>query len=151
MKIVQGILDGREKKFGIAISRFNEFVTGKMLDGAVDMLKRHNVADEDITIVWCPGAFELPLVALRMAKTKKYDAIICLGTVIRGDTPHFEYICSEVSKGISRVMLDTQVPVIFGMITADTLEQAIDRAGTKAGNKGADAALSAIEMCNLEI
>lgn len=148
-KEIKGILDAKEKTFGIAISRFNEFVTQKLLDGALDCLKRHGAEDEKITVVWVPGSFEIPYAASKMAKSKKFDAVICLGTVIRGQTPHFDYIANEVAKGIARISLQTDVPTIFGVITADTLEQAIERAGTKAGNKGWDAALSAIEMTKL--
>ena len=148
-KEIKGMLDAKGKNFGIAISRFNEFVTQKLLDGALDCLKRHGAEDEKITIVWVPGSFEIPYAASKMAKSKKFDAVICLGTVIRGQTPHFDYIANEVAKGIARISLQTDVPTIFGVITADTLEQAIERAGTKAGNKGWDAALSAIEMVKL--
>lgn len=148
-KEIKGILDAKEKTFGITVSRFNEFVTQKLLDGALDCLKRHGAEDEKITVVWVPGSFEIPYAASRMAKSKKFDAVICLGTVIRGQTPHFDYIANEVAKGIARISLQTDVPTIFGVITADTLEQAIERAGTKAGNKGWDAALSAIEMTKL--
>jgi 6,7-dimethyl-8-ribityllumazine synthase len=148
-KVIKGMLDAEGKSFGIVISRFNEFVTQKLLDGALDCLKRHGSDDEKITIVWVPGSFEIPYAAQRMAKGKKYDAIICLGTVIKGATPHFDYIAAEVAKGIARISQETGVPTIFGVITADNLEQAIERAGTKAGNKGWDAALSAIEMAKL--
>ena len=145
----QGMLLGQGLKFGLVVSRFNEFITAKLLEGAQDALIRHGVAAEDIDIAWTPGSFEIPLVAKKMAQTGKYAAIICLGTIIRGGTPHFEYIAAEVSKGIAAVNLETGVPVIFGVITTDNLEQAIERAGTKAGNKGFDAAESAIEMANL--
>ncbi len=148
-KEVQGMLDAKGKSFGVTISRFNEFITQKLLDGALDCLRRHGAEEEKITIVWVPGSFEIPYAAHRMAKSKKYDAVICLGTVIRGQTPHFDYIANEVAKGVARISLETSVPTIFGVITADTLEQAIERAGTKAGNKGWDAALSAIEMAKL--
>lgn len=148
-KIIEGMLTAKGKKFGIVVSRFNEFLTQKLLDGALDTLTRHGVKSEEIEVVWVPGSFELPQVANKMAKSKKYDAVICLGTVIRGATPHYEYIASEAAKGIAKVGLDTGIPTIFGVITADNLEQAIERAGTKQGNKGADAALSAIEMTNL--
>ena len=137
------------QRFAIVVSRFNEFISSKMLSGAVDALVRHGVAEKDIDVAWTPGSFEIPLVARRMAERKKYAAVICLGAVIRGGTPHFDYIAAEVSKGVAQVGLQTGVPTIFGVITADTLEQAIERAGTKAGNKGADAAASAIEMANL--
>ena len=148
-KEIKGMLDAKGKTFGIAISRFNEFITQKLLDGALDCLKRHGADDEKITIVWVPGSFEIPYAAYRMAKSEKYDAVICLGTVIRGQTPHFDYIASEVAKGVAQVGLQSGVPTIFGVITADTIDQAIERAGTKEGNKGADAALAAIEMANL--
>ena len=148
-KNFEGLLLGKGLKFGIVVSRFNDFITNKLLEGAQDALLRHGVRQEDIDIARVPGAFEIPLIAQRLAQTKKYDAIICLGAVIRGGTPHFEYVASEVSKGIARVGLDTGLPVSFGIITADTLEQAIERAGTKQGNKGFDAAVSAIEMASL--
>jgi 6,7-dimethyl-8-ribityllumazine synthase len=131
------------------VSRFNEFISGKLLTGALDALKRHDARDEDIEILWVPGAFEIPLIAKKMARSKRYEAVICLGAVIRGSTPHFEYVAAEVSKGIALVGLETEIPVMFGIITSDTLEQAIERAGSKAGNKGWDAALGAIEMVNL--
>lgn len=149
MKIYEGKLIGEGLKIGIVISRFNEFITNKLLDGALDALKRHGVKDDDIEIAWTPGAFELPLIAKKMVMTKKYDAIISLGAVIRGDTPHFDYVANEVSKGIAKVSIDFDTPVIFGVLTTDTIEQAIVRSGTKAGNKGFDAAVSAIEMANL--
>ncbi len=145
----EGNLLGKGLKFGVVISRFNDFITSKLLEGAQDALLRHGVNQGDIDIARVPGAFEIPLVAQRLAQTKKYDAIICLGAVIRGGTPHFEYVATEVSKGIARVSLDSGLPVSFGVITADTLEQAIERAGTKAGNKGFDAAVDAIEMASL--
>jgi 6,7-dimethyl-8-ribityllumazine synthase len=148
-KIIEGMLTAKGKRFGIAVSRFNEFLTHKLLDGALDTLTRHGVKPEEVEVVWVPGSFELPQAANKMAKSRKYDAVICLGTVIRGATPHYEYIASEAAKGIAKVGLDTGIPAIFGVITADNLEQAIERAGTKQGNKGADAALSAIEMVNL--
>jgi 6,7-dimethyl-8-ribityllumazine synthase len=148
-KELKGMLDAKGKSFGITISRFNEFITQKLLDGALDCLRRHGAEDEKITIAWVPGSFEIPYAAHRMAKSNKFDAVISLGTVIRGQTPHFDYIANEVAKGVSRISLETGVPTIFGVITADTLEQAIERAGTKAGNKGWDAALSAIEMAKL--
>lgn len=143
------MLDAKGKTFGIVVSRFNEFITQKLVDGALDCLNRHGADDKKITIVWVPGSFEIPYAANKMAQSEKYDAIICLGTVIRGQTPHFDYIAGEVSKGIAKISLKTGVPTIFGIITADNLEQAIERAGTKAGNKGWDAALSAIEMAKL--
>lgn len=149
IKIFEGQLIADKFKFGIIVSRFNEFISNKLLEGALDALQRHGVLQENIEIAWVPGSFEIPLTAQKLAKTKKYDAVICLGAVIRGSTPHFEYVSSEVAKGIAKVNLDTGVPVIFGIITSDTLEQAIERAGTKAGNKGWDAALSAIEMADL--
>ena len=148
-KVFEGMLQGKGLKFAIVISRFNEFITGKLLDGAKDALKRHGVNDIDIDIAWAPGSFEIPLVAKKLADTKKYDAIICLGAVIRGATPHFEYVATEVAKGIAKVELETGIPVAYGIVTADNLEQAIERAGTKAGNRGFDAAANAIEMANL--
>jgi 6,7-dimethyl-8-ribityllumazine synthase len=148
-KQYEGMLLGKGLKFGVVISRFNEFFSQKMLEGARDALLRHGVNDDDIEEAWTPGSFEIPLIAQKMAQTKKYDAIICLGAVIRGGTPHFDYIAAEVTKGIAKVNLDTGVPVIYGVITTDTLEQAIERSGSKAGNKGFDAAVSAIEMANL--
>ncbi len=148
-KIIEGNLLAKGKKFGIIASRFNDFITKELISGCTDMLLRHGALDNDIIIVWVPGAFEIPTVAQKMAKVKSYDALICLGTVIRGSTPHFDYIASEVAKGVAKVSLDSAMPVIFGVITADTIEQAIERAGTKQGNKGSDAAVSAIEMANL--
>lgn len=145
----EGTLLGAGLKFGIVISRFNEFITRKLLDGAQDALLRHGVSGDDIDIAWVPGAFEIPLVTKNLAQSKKYDAIICLGAVIRGATPHFEYIAAEVTKGIARIGMDTGLPISYGVITADTLEQSIERAGTKGGNKGFDAAVDAIEMVNL--
>jgi 6,7-dimethyl-8-ribityllumazine synthase len=147
--LFEGTLLGKGLKFGVVISRFNEFITSKLLGGAKDALIRHGVKEDDIDVAWVPGSFEIPLVAKKLAQTGKYDAIICLGAVIRGATPHFEYIASEAAKGIARVGLDTGLPISFGIITADTLEQAIERAGTKQGNKGFDAAVDAIEMANL--
>lgn len=144
----EGHLVGKGLRFGIVVGRFNEFITHRLLSGALDALQRHGVAETDIDIAWVPGGFEIPLVARRLAE-KGYDAVICLGAVIRGATPHFEYVASELAKGVARVSLEIGVPVIFGVITADTLEQAIERAGTKAGNKGWQAAVSAIEMANL--
>jgi len=149
IKKTEGNLIAKGKNFGIVASRFNDFVTKELLEGCVDTLIRHGVSENEISVTWVPGAFEIPLVALRLAKSKEVDAVICLGTVIRGSTPHFDYIAAEVSKGIAKVMLDAGKPVIFGVITADTIEQAIERAGTKDGNKGKDAALNAIEMANL--
>ncbi|RQD77827.1 MAG: 6,7-dimethyl-8-ribityllumazine synthase [Candidatus Syntrophonatronum acetioxidans] len=148
-KVFEGQLLADSYKFGIVVSRFNEFISNKLLEGALDALQRHGAHEENIEIAWTPGSFEIPLVAQRMARLNKYDAVICLGAVIRGSTPHFEYVSSEVAKGIAKVNLDTEIPVIFGIITSDTLEQAIERAGTKAGNKGWDAAVSAIEMADL--
>jgi 6,7-dimethyl-8-ribityllumazine synthase len=148
-KTYEGNLIGKGLKFGVVVSRFNEFFSTKLLEGAKDALLRHGVAETDIEVAWTPGSFEMPLIAQKMAETKKYNAVICLGAVIRGGTPHFDYIASEVAKGIAHVGLHTGVPVIFGVITADTLEQAIERSGTKDGNKGFDAAVSAIEMANL--
>ena len=149
MNIYEGKLVAQGLKFGIIVGRFNEFIGGKLLSGALDALKRHGVEESEIEIAWVPGAFEIPLIAKRMAKSQKYDAVICLGAVIRGSTPHFDYVSSEVTKGIASVSLETEVPVIFGVLTTDTIEQAIERAGTKAGNKGYDAAVTAIEMANL--
>jgi 6,7-dimethyl-8-ribityllumazine synthase len=149
MKVYEGKLIAQGQKFGIVVGRFNEFIGGKLLSGALDGLKRHGVNEEDIEIAWVPGAFEIPLVAKKMAKSKKYDGVICLGAVIRGATPHFEYVSSEVTKGVAHVSLDTEVPVVFGVLTTDSIEQAIERAGTKAGNKGYEAAVTAIEMSNL--
>jgi len=149
VKTVEGNLIAKGKRFVIVASRFNDFITKELISGCIDTLVRHGLQDQDIVVTWVPGAFEIPTVAQRLAKSKSYDAIVCLGTVIRGSTPHFDYIAQEVSKGIARVSQDTGLPVIFGVITADTIEQAIERAGTKDGNKGRDAALSAIEMANL--
>jgi len=148
-KHFEGMLLGKGLKFGLVISRFNEFITKKLLEGAQDALLRHGVNQEDIEIAWVPGTFEIPLIAKKLAQTKKYDAVICLGAVVRGGTPHFEYIAAEVTRSIGKVGLDTGLPVIHGLITADTLEQAIERAGTKMGNRGFEAAVNAIEMANL--
>ena len=148
-KLFEGKLLGKGLKFVLVVSRFNEFITQKLLEGAQDALLRHGVNEEDIEVAWVPGSFEIPLVAKKLAQTRKYDAVICLGAVIRGGTPHFEYIAAEVTKGIAKVSLDTELPVVYGIITAENLEQAIERAGTKAGNKGFDAAVEAIEMANL--
>jgi len=148
-RIIEGNIVAKGLKFCIVASRFNDFISGKLIEGAVDALKRAKAAEEDITIVRVPGAFEIPVVAKKIAKSGNYHAIICLGAVIRGATPHFEYISAEVSKGIAQVALETETPIAFGVITADTLEQAIERAGSKSGNKGWDAAISAIEMANL--
>lgn len=147
--IIEGKLSGKGKSFAIVVSRFNEFITNKLLSGALDCLNRHEVEDGKIDIVWAPGAFEIPIVTQKLAKSGKYDGIIALGAVIRGATPHFDYVAAEVSKGIAQVNLAFEIPVIFGIITADTIEQAIERAGTKSGNKGWDAALTALEMSNL--
>ncbi len=149
VKTFQGEMISRGKRYAIVVSRFNEFITSKLLGGAIDALCRHGVKEEEITVVWVPGAFEIPYAAGRIAKGNKHDAVICLGAVIRGATPHFEYISSEVTKGIAQVSISTGVPVIYGVITPDTLEQAIERAGSKAGNKGSEAAAAAIEMVNL--
>ena len=149
LKQFEGHLHAEGFRFGLVVSRFNEFISGKLLTGALDALKRHEAREEDIEVIWVPGAFEIPLIAKKMVKSGRYDAVVCLGAVIRGDTPHFDYIASEVTKGIALVGLETEIPVMFGVITSDTLEQAIERAGTKAGNKGWDAALGAIEMVNL--
>lgn len=147
--IYEGNLVGTGLKIGIVVGRFNEFITGKLLSGAQDALKRHGVNEADVDVAWVPGAFEIPLIAQKMAKSAKYDAVITLGTVIRGSTPHFDYVCNEAAKGVSSTALSTGVPVIFGVLTTDTIEQAIERAGTKAGNKGWEAAAVAIEMANL--
>jgi 6,7-dimethyl-8-ribityllumazine synthase len=148
-KPFEGVLLGKGLKFGLVVSRFNEFITKKLVEGAQDALLRHGVNQEDIDVAWVPGSFEIPLVAKKLAQTKRYDAVICLGAVIRGGTPHFEYVAAEVTKGVAKVGLETGLPVIYGVITADTLEQAIERAGTKEGNEGFKAAASAIEMANL--
>jgi len=148
-KPIEGMLVGKGLKFGLVVSRFNDFLTQKLLDGAQDALLRHGVAQTDIDVAWVPGSFEIPLIAKKLALTKRYDAVICLGAVVRGDTPHFDYISAEVTKGIAMVGLETGLPVIYGVITADSLEQAIGRAGTKEGNQGFKAAVSAIEMANL--
>ena len=148
-KEIHGILSAEGRKFGIVVSRFNEFISSKLLEGALDCLYRHKANEENIEIFWVPGSFEIPLVAKKLALKGQYDAVICLGAVIRGATPHFEYVASEVAKGVALTSLETGVPVIFGIITSDTIEQAIERAGTKAGNKGWDAALTAVEMADL--
>lgn len=148
-KTFEGHLVGAGLKFGIVVGRFNEFITSKLLSGALDALNRHGVDDNDVEVAWVPGAFEVPLVARKMVSLQRYDAVLCLGAVIRGATPHFDFVASEVSKGIAKVGLDSGVPTIFGVITADSIEQAIERAGTKAGNKGWDAAVTGIEMANL--
>lgn len=149
MKIIEGKLNAQGLKFGIVVSRFNEFITSKLLDGALDALLRHGAKEEEIEIVRVPGSFEIPLVAKKMAQSGKFNAVICLGTLIRGATPHFDYIAAEVSKGIAHVSLETGIPVAFGVITTETIEQAIERAGSKAGNKGWDAAMVAIEMARV--
>lgn len=149
MNILEGNLIAEGLRVGIVAARFNEFIVSKLLSGARDGLIRHNAAEEDITVAWVPGAFEIPLAAKKMAASGKYDAIICLGAVIRGATSHYDYVCAEVSKGIASVSLESDIPVMFGVVTTDTIEQAIERAGTKAGNKGYDCALGAIEMVNL--
>lgn len=149
INIIEGRLNAKGKKFGIVISRFNELISNQLLSGAKDCLLRHECKEQDITVVWVPGSFEIPLIAKKLAQSKKFNAVICLGAVIRGGTPHFDYIAAEVSKGIAQSGMETGLPVIFGVLTTDNIEQALERAGTKAGNKGWDAALSAIEMVNL--
>lgn len=149
MNTFEGKLISKDIKVGIVAARFNEFITSKLLSGALDGLKRHDVQEENIDVAWVPGAFEIPLIASKMAKSKKYDAVICLGAVIRGSTSHYDYVCSEVSKGIAQISLTNDIPVMFGVLTTENIEQAIERAGTKAGNKGFDSAVSAIEMVNL--
>lgn len=149
MNLIEGNLIADDFKIGIVASRFNEFIVSKLVDGALDGLKRHGVLDENIDCAYVPGAFEIPLIAKKMVMSNKYDAVICLGAVIKGSTPHFDYVCAEVSKGIANISLDTQIPIIFGVLTTNSIEQAIERAGTKSGNKGYDAAVSAIEMANL--
>ncbi len=149
MKVLEGKLVARPGKFAIVASRFNEFIVSKLVSGAEDTLVRHGVDTDDITLVWVPGAFEIPLAALKLAKSEKYQAIICVGAVIRGSTSHYDYVCNEVSKGIAQVNLQTQVPTAFGILTTENIEQAIERAGTKAGNKGADTALTALELADL--
>lgn len=149
MKTFEGNLVAKEIKIGIVAARFNEFITSKLVSGAMDGLLRHDVKEEDIHVAWVPGAFEIPLIASKMAKSGKYDAVICLGAVIRGSTSHYDYVCSEVSKGIASVSLSSDIPVMFGVLTTENIEQAIERAGTKAGNKGYDCALGAIEMVDL--
>ncbi len=149
MNIIEGHLGGKDFRIGIVVSRFNSFITEHLVAGAEDALKRHGIAAEKITVIWVPGAFEIPLVAKKAAESGKYDAVICLGAVIRGSTPHFDYVAAEVSKGVATVGMTTGVPVIFGVLTTDNIEQAIERAGTKAGNKGWDAAMSALEMADL--
>lgn len=148
-KIIEGMFDAKGKSFAIVVSRWNQFIVGKLLEGALDGLKRNNADEEKITIAYCPGAFEIPLVVKKFAETGKYDAVIALGAVIRGSTPHFDYIAAETSKGVAKVMLDTGIPCIFGVLTTDSIEQAIERAGSKSGNKGFESASSAIEMASL--
>ena len=147
--IIEGYISGKGLKFGIVAARFNEFIVSKLVGGALDTLHRHETADGDIDVAWVPGAFEIPVVAKKMAESGKYDAVLCLGAVIRGSTTHYDYVCSEVSKGVAQVGLQTGVPTIFGVVTTENIEQAIERAGTKAGNKGADAAMAAMEMASL--
>ena len=149
MNVLEGKLVSSEMKIGIVVSRFNEFITSRLLSGAVDALSRHDVADDCIDVAWVPGAFEIPLIASKMAKSGKYDAVICLGAVIRGNTSHYDYVCNEVSKGIAQVSLQSGIPVMFGVVTTENIEQAIERAGAKAGNKGYDAATGASEKVNL--
>lgn len=149
MKVYEGNFTGKDLKIGIVAARFNEFITSKLLGGAKDGLERHDVKEENIQVAWVPGAYEIPLIASKMAKTGKYDGIICLGAVIRGSTTHYDYVCSEVSKGIAQVSMEEGIPVMFGVLTTETIEQAIERAGTKAGNKGFDCAMGVIEMANL--
>ena len=149
MKTYEGSLVAKSMKVAIVAARFNEFITSKLIGGAMDGLSRHGVQENDVHLVWVPGAFEIPLIASKLAASGKYDAVICLGAVIRGSTSHYDYVCAEVSKGIAQVSLQSQIPVLFGVLTTDTIEQAIERAGTKAGNKGYDCALSAVEMVNL--
>ena len=147
--MIEGYISGRGLKFGIVAARFNEFIVSKLVGGALDTLHRHETADDDIDVAWVPGAFEIPLAAKKMAESGKYDAVLCLGAVIRGSTTHYDYVCNEVSKGVAQVGLQTGVPTIFGVVTTENIEQAIERAGTKAGNKGADAAMAAMEMASL--
>lgn len=147
--VIEGFVTAKGLKFGIVVARFNEFITTKLLGGALDTLHRHEGRDEDIDVAWVPGAFEIPVVAKKMAESGKYDAVICLGAVIRGSTSHYDYVCNEVSKGVAQVGMQTGVPTIFGVITTENIEQAIERAGTKAGNKGVDGAMAAMEMANL--
>ena len=149
MRTFEGKFDGRDVRIAIVAGRFNEFITSKLVGGALDVLKRNDVSEENIDIAWVPGAFEIPLITKKLANTQKYDAIITLGAVIKGSTPHFDYVCAEVSKGVAQISLQSELPVIFGVLTTNNIEEAIERAGTKAGNKGADAAFSAIEMINL--
>ena len=147
--VIEGFITAKDMKVGIVVARFNEFITSKLLGGALDALHRHEAKDEDIDVAWVPGAFEIPVVAKKMAESGKYDAVIALGAVIRGSTTHYDYVCNEVSKGVAQVGLQTGVPTIFGVVTTENIEQAVERAGTKAGNKGTDAAMAAMEMANL--
>ena len=149
MNVYEGDINGRGMKIAIVVSRFNNFITSKLLDGALDALKRHKLLEKNVSVFWVPGAFEIPLVAKKLAESKSFDAIICLGAVIRGETTHYDYICNEVSKGIAQIGLQTGVPTIFGVVTTENIQQAIERAGAKSGNKGFDAAISAMEMVNL--
>ena len=149
MRTFEGKFDGKDVRIAIVAGRFNEFITSELIGGALDVLKRNDVSEENIDIAWVPGAFEIPLIAKKLANTQKYDAIITLGAVIKGSTPHFDYVCAEVSKGVAQISLQSELPVIFGVLTTNNIEEAIERAGTKAGNKGSDAAFSAIEMINL--
>lgn len=149
MNIIEGMLTGKDRKFAIVVSRFNDFITSKLVDGALDCLLRHEVKDDDITLVKVPGAFEIPLAAQKLAESGEYDGVICLGAVIRGATTHYDYVCNEVSKGIAKITLDTGFPVGFGIVTTENIEQAIERAGTKSGNKGYDTAMSVLEMVDL--
>lgn len=149
MKTLEGKLTAKNMKIAIVVSRFNEFITSKLLSGCIDCLIRHEAADEDLTVAWVPGAFEIPMAAKKLAESGKYDAVICLGAVIRGATPHFDYVCAEASKGIAQVSMQTGVPVAFGVLTTENIQQAVERAGTKAGNKGVDCAMTAMEMVNL--
>ena len=149
VKTIKANMISKGRKFGIVVSRFNEFISAKLLDGAIDTLIQHGVKDTDISVVWVPGSFEIPMTAQRIAASKKYDAIICLGAIIRGETPHFDFIASEAAKGVAQVAMNSDIPCVFGVVTTDNLEQAVDRAGTKSGNKGRDAAETAIEMSNL--
>lgn len=149
IKVINSNLIAKGKRFGIIVSRFNEFISSKLLEGAVDTLVKHGVKQDEMSVVWVPGSFEIPMVAKKMAAGKKYDALICLGTIIRGETPHFDFVAAEAAKGVAAVGMQSDIPCVFGIITSDNLEQAIDRAGTKSGNKGRDAAVTAIEMVNL--
>jgi 6,7-dimethyl-8-ribityllumazine synthase len=149
MRVIEGNLVGKDQSFAIVVSRFNHFITGHLLSGAEDALKRHGISDDKLTVVWVPGAFEIPMIAKKLAQSGNYAAVICLGAVIRGSTPHFDYVAAEVSKGVASVSLETGIPVVFGVLTTDSIEQAIERAGTKSGNKGWDAAVAALELVDL--